>query len=97
MFNFLKHEGQSVREFFQPDELSWLDEKLMFVFYVGLFIFLLPLSYYRSVFSFSGDDLYVQYIRNCGALSCIGTYVLLRSGMFVVRLIVGRVYPGPRI
>jgi len=97
MFNFQKTDIQAFRDVFRPDELSWLDTKLMYVFFVGLFIFILPLSYFRFVFSFSGDDFYIHYIKNCMGFSCFATYGLLRLGMFFVRFLVGRVHPGPRI
>lgn len=97
MISFQKIGCQAFRDVFRPDELSWLDEKLMFVFFVGLFIFILPLSYYRFVFSFTGDDFYIQYIKNCMGFSCFATYAFLRLGMFFVRLLVGRVHAGPRI
>ncbi len=97
MISFQKIGCQAYRDVFRPDELSWLDAKLMFVFFVGLFIFILPLSYYRFVFSFTGDDFYIQYIKNCMGFSCFATYAFLRLGMFFVRLLVGRVHAGPRI
>ncbi len=97
MISFQKIGCQAFRDVFRPDELSWLDAKLMYVFFVGLFIFILPLSYYRFVFSFTGDDFYIQYIKNCMGFSCIATYAFLRLGMFFVRLLVGRVHAGPRI
>lgn len=97
MSNFTENEKSSGWEFFQSDDLSWVDGKLMYLFYVGLALFLIPVAYYRVAFGFDGEEMYVQYIKNCLSLSFIASYAILRFGMFLIRLFVGRVYPGPKI
>lgn len=94
---FYKQENEGFRDWFRADEFAFLEGKLVLLFLIGLAVSYAPNGVYRALLSFDGSDYYVSYLKHCLAMSIFATYLLGRLGLFVMRLLAGRLYKGPRL